>query len=366
MLGARPLLAMALVLASGTVVAATARMAPLSGPSPANPAMQAEARRAGDRASALDREAWLATRASERATFAAAALAARVEGAEAALARADADLTRVRDKRQALDRELAREREPVARLLAGLQTQVRRPPVLTLLQPGSIHDAVHLRAVVAAVTPQIAARTASLRRALARAQALEADAAAIAATRRTLQARLAKARTQLAAVSAAERLRARRAAGAADREAERAYAIAQQSRSLSTLVRRLDTSPRSRGSAAVAGGPAPYRLPVAGSRYAEAATGGLELRPRPAALVVAPGSGRIAFAGPYRGYGSIVIIEHAEGWTSLVTGLAATQVLVGQQVVPGSPIGEAPRADPVIGLELRRDNRRVNPLDQIR
>ena len=170
----------------------------------------------------------------------------------------------------------------------------------------------------------------------------------------------------LAAVSAAERLKARRAAGAADREAERAYAIAQQSRSLSTLMRRLNTTPANRRSASATDAPAPFRLPVAGSQYANGTEGGLELHPRPGALVVAPGAGQIAFVGPYRGYGTIVIVEHAAGWTSLVTGLATRQVLVGQQVVAGSPIGEAPRVDPAIGFELRRNGQRVNPLDQLR
>lgn len=366
MRGMKSMAAMALAIASVAVVAATAHMAPASGQTGTDISAQAEARRAGERAAALDRAAQAATAASERATLAAAALAARVEEAEASLASADADLSRVRKQRLALNRELSRQREPVARLLAGFQTQVRRPPVLTLLQPGSIEDAVHLRAVVAAVTPQIAARTASVRRSLARAQALEADAAAIAAERRALQSQLATRRTQLAAVSAAERLRARRAAGAADREAERAFAIAQQSRSLSTLVRRLETTPANRPSASATDTPAPFRLPVAGSRYTDGASGGLELRPRPGALVVAPGAGRIAFVGPYRGYGTIVIVEHAEGWTSLITGLAKAQVLVGQQVVAGSPIGEAPRADPAIGFELRRNGQRVNPLDQLR
>ena len=42
------------------------------------------------------------------------------------------------------------------------------------------------------------------------------------------------------------------------------------------------------------------------------------------------------FAGAYRGYGRIVIIEHANGWTSLVTGLGNLVARVGQDVVAGS------------------------------
>ena len=93
---------------------------------------------------------------------------------------------------------------------------------------------------------------------------------------------------------------------------------------------------------------------------------GLTFAPRPGAQVVAPAAGRVAFAGSYRGYGRIVIIAHANGWTSLVTGLARTDVTVGQQLVAGSPLGNAAQARPEITVELRRNGEPVNPLRFVR
>lgn len=335
-----------------------------------------EGARARARAAALDRQARAATLASERATLAAAALAARVEQAEATLAASEAEFVLVRAQRRALDRRLARERLPIARLIAGLQTQVRRTPLLTLLQPGSVTDAVHLRAAIAAIGPQITARTRELRAGLERSRGLEREAARIAALRRILRTELLASRTELAAMSAAERLKARRAAGAADREAERALALGEQARDLTALLRGLEVSggttpgvssgASARGAgAAAAGGLSPYRLPVAG-RLVDRGKPGIVLIARPNALVVAPAAGRVAFAGPFRGFGMIVIVEHADGWASLVTGLASMQVAVGQPLVAGSPLGQAPSGTPQIGLELRRDGHRVNPLDQLR
>ena len=88
----------------------------------------------------------------------------------------------------------------------------------------------------------------------------------------------------------------------------------------------------------------------------------MTLAPRPGAQVVAPAAGRVAFAGPYRGHGRIVIIEHPGGWTSLVTGLARTDVAVGATLVAGAPLGIAAQASPQVTLELRSGGEPVNPL----
>ena len=81
---------------------------------------------------------------------------------------------------------------------------------------------------------------------------------------------------------------------------------------------------------------------------------------------VAPAPGRVVFAWPYRGYGSIVIIEHSGGWTSLITGLAQLDARVGDQLVLGSPLGITGAGRPVITLELRRNGEPVNPLEYIK
>jgi septal ring factor EnvC (AmiA/AmiB activator) len=111
--------------------------------------------------------------------------------------------------------------------------------------------------------------------------------------------------------------------------------------------------------------PAGYQLPVAGRTVAGfgGASQGVTLAPRAGAQVVAPAAGRVAFAGPYRGYGRIVIVEHDSGWTSLVTGLARTDVEVGERVVAGGPLGITGQRNPTVTLELRRDGTPVNPLD---
>ncbi len=68
-----------------------------------------------------------------------------------------------------------------------------------------------------------------------------------------------------------------------------------------------------------------------------------------------PASGRVAFAGPFRGYGQILIIEHDGGWTTLIANLGSLGVTVGDEVRQGDPVGSAPNTPrPQITLELRQ------------
>ena len=70
--------------------------------------------------------------------------------------------------------------------------------------------------------------------------------------------------------------------------------------------------------------PASGRLVAASARRTAdgAVAKGMTYETRPGAQVVAPFDGRVLFAGPFRGYGQILIIEHGDGYHSLVAGLA--------------------------------------------
>jgi septal ring factor EnvC (AmiA/AmiB activator) len=91
---------------------------------------------------------------------------------------------------------------------------------------------------------------------------------------------------------------------------------------------------------------------------------GITLETRPGAQVVAPFDGRVVFAGPFKGYGRILIIGHGDGYHSLVAGLDQIDSSVGQWLVAGEPIGTMPtgEAKPRLYLELRHDGQPINPL----
>ncbi|MEO6388243.1 MAG: peptidoglycan DD-metalloendopeptidase family protein [Croceibacterium sp.] len=362
----------------------------------------AASRQAAARRAWLERGAAASRDAADKTARQGAVLAASIQQAEAGLAAAEARLSLAQREHAALREQLGREQQPIVHLTGALQQLSRRPLILSVLRPGSVSDVVHLRAMLDSAVPQIQARTGGLRNRLAQSRRL--GEAALAATRelRSQQADLTARRQELAALETRQRLAVSQANGSATREAERALALGEQARDLNALVSELDRAgdlrtqlaalpgpilrparpeqaglaaipPETTPPAAASAPPAPYLLPVTGRTIAgfgarsDSAPGaepsrGLTLAPRAGAMVVAPAAGRVAFAGTYRGYGRIVIVEHPGGWTSLVTGLARTDVAVGDQLVAGAPLGVAAQAVPEITLELRHGGEAVNPL----
>jgi septal ring factor EnvC (AmiA/AmiB activator) len=90
---------------------------------------------------------------------------------------------------------------------------------------------------------------------------------------------------------------------------------------------------------------------------------GITITTRAGATVVTPYDGVVAFAGPFRGYGQLLIIEHSEGYHTLIAGLARIDATVGQKVLAGEPVGVmANEGETGLYVELRRDGEPINPL----
>lgn len=381
------------------------------GEAPASPAdaaralaeAQAQGAAARKRAEELEAAAKGAVAAADQTAQESAALAARIQQAEAAIAANTAQIALVEQQRQALRARLAVHQRPLVQLTAALQRLSRRPPVLSLLRPGSLRDAVYLRAVLQTMLPEVQRRTAGLRAEIDKGRVLEARALQASAALRASEGEFTQRRQALAALESRQRLASREASGIADREAERALALAEQARDLGGLVDDLARQGELRGELAALPGPVPrpalpataqvtalagpadavspgavstlgrYILPVGGrllQGFGDSSPGkprsrGISLAANPMAQAVAPAAGRVVFAGPYQGYGQIVILEHAGGWTSVITGLMVLDARVGQQLVAGSPLGQAGPGRPVVTLELRRGADPVNPLDAV-
>ena len=98
---------------------------------------------------------------------------------------------------------------------------------------------------------------------------------------------------------------------------------------------------------------------------------GLVLETRHAAQVTSPADGWVIFAGEFRTFGQLLIIDGGSGYHILLAGLSQIDVQPRQFVLAGEPVGvmasppraSAPKAEgaPVLYIEFRKDNKPIDP-----
>jgi septal ring factor EnvC (AmiA/AmiB activator) len=99
---------------------------------------------------------------------------------------------------------------------------------------------------------------------------------------------------------------------------------------------------------------------------------GLSLETRVEARIVAPADGWVVYAGPFRSYGQLLILNAGGGYHVLLAGMGRIDVSLGQFVLAGEPIavmgasapasqGEGGDLRPVLYVEVRKDGRPIDP-----
>lgn len=346
------------------------------------------------RSTRLEAQAAAASSEADRLQKRSAALAARIQSAEADISAGEARVALVSQRLAVRRARLAQQQQPLLELAAALQQLSRQPPVSVLAQPGSLTDMVHARAVIDAAMPVIEQRTAGVRRELTLLDATRQQQALALRALSSSKAQLAHRRDALTRLENEGRLRSRELMSSAQLESDRALGLGEKARDIVDLMDALEADGAVRAELAQLAGPLPrprdtqgnivsaapaaateaeltqgaYRLPVVGRIVAglgEVNSSGVRSRgvtiaARPGGQVVAPAPGRVGFAGDYRGYGKIVIIDHGGGWVSLLTGMIALSVGVGDTVDAGAPIGRAGSGDSRVTVELRRGGRPVD------
>jgi septal ring factor EnvC (AmiA/AmiB activator) len=93
---------------------------------------------------------------------------------------------------------------------------------------------------------------------------------------------------------------------------------------------------------------------------------GLDIEASPGAPVRAVAPGRVVHAGWFKGYGNLVIVDHGEGYHSLVAHLGSMRTAMGEDVEAGTVLGTVGDSGslkgPYLYFELREKGRPVDPL----
>ncbi len=376
-------------------------------------ALAAQARRAGEAAvqRLADQRAAAAQAAQDRAR--AIALSAQARDAADRLrdteTRAADTLSRIETlgaRRQALQDDLARQSAALARMLPLIERLSLYPAETLLASPAKPEDALTGLMVLRGLGTQISSRAQVIRVRqldLARLSAsLEAQGHGLMALRQeqatrgqavALQAERAAAaqRASQAAADAASRQAAASAARAASlqdavarieaaqREAEIRF---QQQAAAAEHASRPDVARTARADAASVSfgagpglAPGPAAAPVAGrlvqgwgaSTDAGPATG-VTYAPPALAAVSAPCDGRIDFAGPFRSYGKMLILDCGHGYRFVLAGLDRLDVAVGQKLAKGVALGRMPDWSlatqgrrPSLYVQLRHGTQAIDP-----
>lgn len=346
----------------------------------------------------------------------------KLQETEARAAEIEQRLGKLSEDEQKILKSLSDRRALIVEVLTILQRMGRRPPPALLARPEDILEAVRASLALGQVLPQMRAET----------QALQADLAELVRLRdgvRQEQERLAvettnlkEQRERLAPMIAARQEALAAAQSALRTENERAQALARQATSLKDLIGRMEAESQAARKAAEAARKAdeeraaaqarlteeqrrkalaaPFKdaarlapaaafadlkarlpFPVAGAvlkRYgAPDGYGGKEkgisIAARENGLVAAPCDGWIAFSGPYRSYGQLLIINAGGGYYVVLAGMSRTNVNVGQFVLAGEPVasmgdGAAQTAatiaigakQPILYVEFRKDGASID------
>lgn len=272
-----------------------------------------------------------------------------------------ARLKELGDREAALVAALSRERAGQGRLLSALQMMSRKPPPPLLIPADKAVDTVRASILIRAMTPELQARAKTLVERQAEVIRIRRLAALSSERLFTVESAQGDRRAEIESLSA-RKLALRAVLRAEAARAERA------TRSLEARIRELGGQTPVVAEAAVEAPAA--RLPAGRSRLTAPVQGAPSQRFGGGSsgwrwrssheVIAAPAPARVAYAGPLKEWGEVVILDLGPGWRVVVAGLDQLSVDTGQRVADGQALGRTGE-DGEAYFELRRDERPIDP-----
>ena len=321
----------------------------------------------------------------------------------------------LKDQQEGIRQSLAARRDVLAEVLGALQRIGLNPPPALLVKPEDALSSVRSAILLGAVVPELRSETEIL---IADLKEMTRITASIEAERQRLGATVAdqvaeKERLNLL-LAAKSRLQDESETALAS-EQQRSEELAAKAGSLKDLIASLEKDivgarsaeekarraeeERRKREAALAAMPVPesnrlvetapfsrmrgkLTLPVAGRvarRFGgDDSNGGVMLgdmvATQSSAIVTAPADGSVLYAGPFRSYGQLLILNAGDGYHVVLAGMGRISVTTGQAVLAGEPVGamgearvastsanEIVSTGPELYVEFRKDGKPVDP-----
>jgi septal ring factor EnvC (AmiA/AmiB activator) len=337
--------------------------------------------------------------------------AARVRDVEANISASQTRLDALNAQERALQKSLDQRRAVVVEVIAALQRMGRQPPPALVVNPEDALRAVRTAITLGAVLPEMRSRT----------DALAGDLAALLDVRKEIVAQrdrltneldlLGREQLRVSLLIDQRQKKQTDAELALAGERQRAAEAARQVDSIKDLITKLEagldsakraTRDADRGIANDATHPelaalsdpgrltpavafadmrGQLHLPVNGARIREfggpngsgGTQKGLSIAARPAGEITAPCDGWVVYAGRFRSYGQLLILNAGGGYHVLLAGMERISVDPGQFVLTGEPVavmgggsqasptGTSGPKQPVLYVEFRKDGAPIDP-----
>jgi len=340
-------------------------------------------------------------------------IAAQVRGVETRIADAEVRLRPLDSREQQIRGSLDSRRSEIVEVLAALQRAGRRTPPALLVRPEDALQSLRTAMLLGAVVPELRAR----------AEKLTGDLTELVTLRKTIAAERDQLATdrdnlredQIRLAALVDERQRKQSAIEKDMEAEggRAIALSKQVDSLQGLIAKMEQDLKSAAKAAATanlqGAPATpngkpnlgalkdparlspaiafasakglFALPVngvkirdfGGSDGAGGVEKGISLATRAGAQVTTPCDGWVVYAGPFRSYGQLLILNAGGGYHVLIAGMERISVNIGQFVLTGEPVATmgttsqvasilaTTASRPVLYVEFRKDGTPIDP-----
>jgi septal ring factor EnvC (AmiA/AmiB activator) len=333
--------------------------------------------------------------------------AGRIRGVETQVTATEARLKPLDDNERSIRKSLDGRRAVIGEVLAALQRMGHRPPPALISSPEDALQSVRTAMLLGAVLPEMRHEV----------EALANDLTALLNVRKQITAErdrlknevasLGNERTRMTALIGERQKQQAEREKALDAERVRAAQLGRQVDNLKDLIAKLeqglDPATRAAREAARsdsrpamaalhdAGRLAPavafaslrgrVPIPVNGVKLKEygAPDGvggqekGVSIATRAGAQVTAPADGWVVYAGPFRSYGQLLILNAGNGYHILLAGMERISVDLGQFVLTGEPVAvmgngshiaailATGSSQPVLYIEFRKDGTPVDP-----
>jgi septal ring factor EnvC (AmiA/AmiB activator) len=315
--------------------------------------------------------------------------AAHARATEAKLTAAEAKLEPLDLREAEIKKSLDDRRAVLADVLATMQRIGAQPAPAILLQPEDALESVRAAILLGAIVPELRGQADKLVADLSEYARVRRDIAAERDSLAKSQAALEEERSRISALIAERQHQFADNQKAFEAERQRNASLAKQANTVQELVTKLEKEIEEAAREANTPKPAiPFAqtrgklpLPVEGKVLRAFGTtneaGGTEkgqsIATRPDAEINSPCEGRVVFAGSFRNYGQLLIINAGGGYHILLAGMESITVDLGQVVATGEPVavmGNGPRvsagsvlgySEPILYVEFRRNGTSIDP-----